>query len=82
MEAGFAECGLDIIGCFPIADGPRFTPGQVRTRKELNVRAEALSGLAGKRKFGGIQWLHGLQASRQDEDEQQCRAETESDAKV
>ena len=46
MEVGFAESGLDIVGCFPIADGPRFTPGQVRTRKELNVRAEALSGLA------------------------------------
>ena len=46
MEVGFAESGLDIVGCFPIADGPRFTPGQVRTRKELNVRAEALRGLA------------------------------------
>ncbi len=37
METGFAECGLDIVGCFPIADGPRFTAAKSWTRKELNV---------------------------------------------
>lgn len=82
MEVGFAECSLDIVGCLSIADGPRFTAAQIRTRKELNVRIEVLGGLAGQRELGGFQWLHGLQASPQDEEEEQCRVGTWSDGKV